>query len=223
MKKLGAIWRQRIRFFRLEHFTRLHEKDFTTIQSKKTPVVLVAGIYAGGRSLLPLKKFLESQNYPVYLAPEKQNYEAVSILAKRLEKQIQKISDPKIQIMAHSMGGITVLQALQNPKIFAKVTQVITLGSPLNGCLLGSLAFLERRRNQKYLALNSQAIKKLNSNLKINCKIRVLWAAFDEIVFPKKSIKLRGAKENAELPVYGHTGLILAKKSWQEILKRLVK
>ncbi|MCF7836377.1 alpha/beta hydrolase [Candidatus Gracilibacteria bacterium] len=147
----------------------------------------------------------------------------VSILAKRLEKQIQNIPAPKVQIVAHSMGGITVLQALQNPKTFAKVKQVITLGSPLNGCLLGSLAFLEQRRNQKYLALNSRVIEKLNLNPKINRKIRALHAYFDGIVFPKKSTQLACAKENSEIPIYGHVGLILAKKSWQEILKRLVK
>jgi predicted alpha/beta hydrolase family esterase len=223
MRKILAIWRQRIRFFRLEYFTRLAKKDFATIQSKKTPVVLVAGIYASGRSLLPLKKFLESQNYPVYLAPEKKNRESIPILAKRLQKQIQKIPAPKVQIVAHSMGGITVLKALQNKKTLAKVLQVITLGSPLNGCALGSLAFWEHWNNQKYLALHSPAIKKINSHKKINQKICALYAYFDEIVFPKRNMKLENAKENKELLTYGHVGLILYRRTWEEVAKRLVK
>jgi len=223
MKKFLAIWRQRIYFFRLEYFTKLRKKDFETIKSQKTPVVLVAGIYASGRSLLPMKKFLERKGYPVHLAPEKKNYESVLILARRLEKQIQKIPAQKVQIVAHSMGGITALQALQNPKIFAKVVQVVTLGSPLNGCRLGNLAFWEHWNNQKYLALHSPAIKKINSHKKINQKICTLYACFDEIVFPKRNMKLKNAKENKELPTYGHTGLILYRRTWKEVAKRLVK
>ncbi|MBU1089873.1 hypothetical protein KKF38_03720, partial [Patescibacteria group bacterium] len=222
MKKFLAIWRQRVRFFYLEYFTKLKKSDFQTIKSRKTPIVLVAGIYASGRSLLPLKKFLEKNGYPVYLAPEKKNTEPLPILARRLGKQILAVPAKKVQIIAHSMGGITALKALQNKKILAKVKQAITLGSPLDGCFFGNLAFWERRRNQKYLALHSKEIRKLNSNSKINRKIRVLHSYFDEIVFPKKFTKLRGAKENCELPVYGHVGLILAKRSWREILRRLV-
>ncbi len=223
MKKFLAVWKQRLRFIRLEYFTSLRKKDFQTIKSKKTPVVLVAGIYAGGRSLLPMKKFLESKGWSVYLAPEKKNFEVVPILAKRLEKQIQNIPAKKVQIIAHSMGGITTLNALQNPKTLAKVSQVITLGSPLQGCKFGSVAFWEKGKNQKYLALDSKDIAEVNSNLKINKKIRALHSCFDEIVFPKKITEIKGAKENTEIPTYGHVGLILAKRTWREVLKRLVK
>ncbi len=222
MKKFLAIWSQRIRFLILEYFSRLSSKDFKTIKSSKTPVVLVAGIYASGRSLLPLKKFLEKNGYPVYLAPEKKNTEHLPILARRLEKQILAVPAKKVQIVAHSMGGMTVLKTLQDSKTLAKVSQVIMLGSPLNGCVLGSLVFWERRRNQKYLALHSNEIEKLNSNPKVNRKIRALFSQFDGVVFPKKISKLKHAKENAELPIYGHVGLILARRSWREILGRLV-
>ena len=222
MKKFLAIWKQRIRFLILEYLSRISSKDFKTIKSSKTPVVLVAGIYASGRSLLPLKKFLEKNGYPIYLAPEKKNTEPLPALVRRLEKQILAVPAKKIQIIAHSMGGITTLKACQNKKTLAKVSRVIMLGSPLNGCVLGSLAFWERWRNQKYLSLHSNEIEKLNSNSKINRKICALFSQFDGMVFPKNVSILKHAKENAELPVYGHVGLILAKRSWREILRRLV-
>jgi triacylglycerol lipase len=222
MSKFLAIWHQRLRFFYLEWFTKLKQQDFETIKSEKTPVVLVAGTYASGRGLLPLKKFLESLGYPVYLAPAKRNFEPVPILAKKLQQQIQKIPAKRVQIIAHSLGGMTTLVALQDSKIFTKVVQVITLGSPLNGCLLGSLAFWERRNYQKYIALNSKTIRHLSSNPKINKKIRVFYACFDEIVFPKRNMCLKYAKENVELSVYGHMGLVLGKDVWKEIAKRLV-
>ncbi|MFH1375300.1 MAG: hypothetical protein ABIH35_01370 [Patescibacteria group bacterium] len=213
----------RLRFFWLEYFTRLRKKDFATIKSKRVPVVLVAGIYAGGRSLLPMKHFLESKGYPVYLALEQKNWEPVPILAKRLQRQISCLPAKHVQIVAHSMGGITTLAALRDKKVLSKVKQIITLGSPLNGCPLGSVAFWERGKNQKYLASNSKIIKRLNSNPKINRKIRSLCASFDEIVFPQKVSRLRGAKENYKLPISGHASLILAEEVWEEILKRLVQ
>ena len=222
MKKFLAVWRQRIYFFYLEYFTRLRKSDFRTIKSRKTPIVLVGGIYAGARSLLMMKKFFESKGYPVYLPSEKKNFQQIPVLAKRLQNQIKKIPAQKVQIIAHSMGGITTLQALRDAKTLAKIQQVITIGSPLNGCPMGNLAFWEYRNNQKYLAKNSETIHKLNSNKKINRKIRSLYAEFDEIVFPKKTSILLGAKENRQLKVHGHLGLILAKKSFREIAKRLV-
>jgi len=223
MRKFFKFWQQRFHFLYLEHFSRLQKSDLRTIKSAKTPIILVAGIYASVRSLLPLKKFLESEGYSVYLPQKRKNYEAVPVLAKRLQERIKKIPTKKVQIIAHSMGGITTMKALQDPKTFAKVSQVITLGSPLNGCILGSLAFWERRKNRKYLALFSRDIAKLNSNLKINKKVRTLYSRRDGVVFPKSMAKLRGAKENAELSVIGHVGLILARSAWEEVLKRLVK
>lgn len=222
MKNIFNINFHRIRFFRLEYFTRLRKKDFGVIKSKRTPVVLVAGIYAGGRSLLPMKKFLENKGYPVYLAPEKKNIERVPILAKRLQQMLLKIPAKRVQIVAHSMGGITTLAALQDKKVLSKVKQVLTLGSPLNGCALGSVAFWERGKNQEYLASSSKTIEKLNSNPKINRKIRSLYSFFDEIVFPQKVSRLQGAKENHKLPISGHASLILDEKVWQEIAKRLI-
>jgi triacylglycerol lipase len=222
MKKLFAIWKQRIHFFYLEYFTKLNKKDFETIKSKKTPVILVAGIYAGGRSLLPMKKFLEAKGYPVYLTPEKKNYAPIPVLAKKLQKQILRISAKKVQLVAHSMGGVTVLAALQDKKTLAKVAQVITLGSPLNGCFLGKIAFWEHWNNQKYVAPSAE-IAKLNANVGINKKIRALYSCFDEIVFPKRNMPLRHAKESKELSTYGHVGLILYRKTWEEVAKRLVR
>lgn len=185
--------------------------------------MLVSGIYAGGRSFLPFKKFLEKNGWSVSLAPEQKNCELVEILARKLQKRIAEIPAKRVQIVTHSMGGITVLCALQNSKIFKKVEQVITLGSPLRGCALGDLAFWEKKKNQKWLARNSVELAKLTASPKINRKIISLRAEFDEIVFPAKVSILLDARENSEIKIIRHAGLILAKKSWREIVRRLLK
>ncbi len=156
LKKHFASFRLRAEFWRLEYFSRSRAKDFATIKSKRMPVVLVAGIYASGKSLRPLKKFLEQKGWPVSLAPAEKNYAAVPILAKRLEERILAIPAKKVQIVAHSLGGITALVALKTPKVFAKVAQVITLGSPLQGCALGKFAFWELKK----IAISSRPIRK---------------------------------------------------------------
>ena len=210
----------RTRFYYLEYFTKLEKKDFETIKSEKTPVILVAGIYGSARSLVLMKKFLEEHGYPVYLLSDKKNIDPVPVLAKRLEKKILKIPAKKIQIVAHSMGGITTLKALQSKKVFEKVARVITIGSPLNGCFFGKLAFWEKNKNQKWVS-SSEEVKSLSSDKKINKKIYSLYAEIDEVVFPYRSSILIGAGENKKIKVKGHAGLILAEKSWEEVLKRL--
>ncbi|MCF7845648.1 MAG: alpha/beta hydrolase [Candidatus Peribacteraceae bacterium] len=183
------------------------------------PVVLVAGIYASGRSLRPLKKFLERRGWPVYLAPEQKNFAPLPELARDLRKRISKVPSPEVQIVAHSLGGLTSLAALQDSKIADQVKQVITLGSPFQGSPAGSLAFWER--NRKFLKLGSEQLRQLTENHKINSKFRSLHAEFDELVFPEKVTYLPGARENSTVNVPSHAGLILAKKAWREITARL--
>ena len=223
LKKHFASFRLRAEFWRLEYFSRSRAKDFATIKSKRMPVVLVAGIYASGKSLRPLKKFLEQKGWPVSLAPAEKNYAAVPILAQKLEERILAIPAKKVQIVAHSLGGITALVALKTPKVFAKVAQVITLGSPLQGCALGKFAFWELKKNRDFVAPNSKKIQALTANSKINRKFRSLRAHFDPIVFPPEVSILPGAQENRGLPVVGHIALILSLTAWRSVVKRLLK
>jgi len=228
MEKIILFFRKKIviylrlsRFIWLEYFTRLSIADKNTVLSKKTPVVLVAGIYASARSLVPLKKFLELHGFAVYLPPQKKNTEAISILAEKLAQQILAIPQKKVQVIACSMGGITVLAAAQNSRIAEKISQIITLGSPFAGCYLGSLVFWEYWRNQKYLKYLSRETTKLTSDKHLNKKVRALFARHDGLVFPQKCAILLGAKENIELPVDGHVSLIFSPKVWREIICRL--
>lgn len=215
---------RRLKFFYLENILHIGKKDYRTIQNDKIPVVfLVAGIYGSAHGLIPLKNFLESKGYPVYLPPKEKNKEPIPKLAKKLTKQILEAPQKKVQIIAHSMGGLTALTAMQNPKVAKKVAQVITLGSPLNGCILGSLAFWEHKRNRRYLKFLSKDTKKLTAKPSINRKVRSLFAKYDGIVFPKKASILNNAKENFEVNVNSHVDLILSPKAWKEIVKRLVK
>jgi pimeloyl-ACP methyl ester carboxylesterase len=221
LKKFFRGATARFRFWRLEYFSRLSKKDFCTINSQKMPVVLVAGIYAGGRSLVPLKKFLEKNGWSVSLAPERKNFAPLSELAEKLARRIAKIPAQKVQLVVHSMGGLTALVALRDPKISRKVDRVIALGSPFGGSALGAFALLEK--NQKYLVLGSPELKTLTANHKINSKFFALRAEFDEIVFPPEVSELPDARENSTIPVTSHAALILSKKSWRAVVRRLEK
>lgn len=217
-----GFWKRRARYFWLEYLRYFSPKKIKTIKSNRIPVVFVAGIYASGRSFLPFKKFLEARGWPVDVDFSKRNVDELSLLAAKLKKRILKIPAKKVQIVAHSMGGLTTLAVLADPKIRAKVELVITIGTPFRGCALGSFAFWERDRNQKFLVLGSAEAKKLTANRAANRKFRTLHAKFDEIVFPKGITILRGARENSEIEVFGHLALLLARKSWREIAKRLI-
>ena len=204
----------------MEYFTKLSPQDFETIESNKTPVILVAGMRSSGRMLLPLKEFLESKGYPTYLPPEKKNLDHLPKLAKRLIKQVQKIQKPKVQIVAHSLGGLITLKAMQDPEFAEKVERVIALGSPFRGSLLGVFALHDN--NRKFVRYLSEETDELTSHKAINHKFISLFAEYDEVVIPQKCATLRYAKENAEIPIIGHFNLIVDPKAFKEIAKRLV-
>lgn len=213
------VSRNRYRAYRLE----VSEPDPTELppkilKSKKQPVLLVAGIFASGRMWLPFKQFLESRGYTVYLPPLKRNFADVPTLAAELAAQIQKLPAKKIQIVAHSLGGLTALAALQNPKIAAKVSQVITLGSPLLGCFFGTIYPTAARPWLKFNSAERSAWLR-NSVTK---KFKTFVARRDWIVFPASRAVLSAAAEVLELPVAGHLSLVLHPAVWAAVERRLV-
>lgn len=207
-------------FCKLEFFTKLKLRDFSTIESKKIPVVLVQGSLASARYMIPFKRFLESRNYPVYLYSRKRNTKYLSELSDQLMKRVSCLKEKRIQIVAHSLGGLITLWAMQNKKFAKKVQQVIAVGSPFKGSLWGALAFYDK--NKKFLKYFSKDTQKLTSNKKINSKFVSLFAEYDEFVIPQSCAHLNDARGNFQIPVVGHYNIIRSKEGWKEIESRLV-
>ena len=103
-------------------------------RSDNACVVLVHGLWMNAAALLMLQKRLHDCGYnvvrfgyPSVRAGLKENAAQLSRLLKSLQT---------IHIVAHSLGGIVTLNALElNPE--PRVRRIVLLGSPVAGCLSG--------------------------------------------------------------------------------------
>lgn len=215
----------RFEVFRLELLTRPTKAELLPSKppGKNTvPIVLVAGFYGSARMLMPLKKYLEKAGFTVYAPPLTRNYARVPKLAEKLVEQIHAIPTKKVQLVTHSLGGVTALAALASDKATCnKTQQVITLGSPLQGCFWGTI--LINLRNRRWLKLNAQPNSKWMRQSGIAAKFRTLHATRDFVVWPSSHATIPGAKENTKLPVIGHMNLAFEKAAWDEVIQRLIK
>ncbi len=104
----------------------------STINTAGAPVVIVHGLWMGAWQMRPLKNALVRANFRCYryhyasaLAPYQQNQDG---LARLVEERI----GTACHFVAHSMGGLLVLDLIQRrPELCAG--HVVCLGTPING------------------------------------------------------------------------------------------
>jgi pimeloyl-ACP methyl ester carboxylesterase len=97
-------------------------------------VILVPGIGLGGVEFFMLVRRLRKQGYCVKIFWKNPWRGELTDNAKALYQMISSQQTAKTHLVAHSLGGLVVLQMLQDyPQ--QKVARVVLLGSPISGCL----------------------------------------------------------------------------------------
>ena len=99
-------------------------------------VVLVHGLWMNAAALLMLQKRLHERGYRV----ERFGYPTVRAGLKenaaQLSRVLKSLQSETIHIVAHSLGGLVTLHALElNPE--PRVRRIVLLGSPIAGSLTG--------------------------------------------------------------------------------------
>jgi len=131
--------------------TKLIQNQCTT----KYPIILVHGI--GYRDDVPLIKYwsripkiLEKNGAKVYLAHQdafNSHVENAVIIKKRIEEILEETGAEKVNIIAHSKGGLESRYAITKLGMSSKVASLTTLASPHRGSAMADtiLAFLTRK------------------------------------------------------------------------------
>jgi len=121
----------------------------------KYPILLVHGI--GYRDDVPLIKYwsripkvLEKNGAKIYLAHQdafNSHAENAVIIKKRIEEILEETGAEKVNIIAHSKGGLESRYAITKLGMSSKVASLTTLATPHRGSAIADtvLAFLERK------------------------------------------------------------------------------
>ena len=152
-------------------------------------------------------------------------------MAQHLAAQINAVidvnqlgDDEQIDIIAHSMGGIVSRLALTEPSIAARVSTLITLGTPHKGTWLARYADTALTRA---LRPSSEIMQRLDDQLPWPTppaapRLVALWSNADMVLLPHSTGAVPGA-ENIEIEDASHYSYLLRPAVWRQVFYLLIK
>lgn len=112
--------------------------------SSGPPLVLVHGLYHNATSWLYLGYFLRRRGYAPFAMTYATRGASPKSICDRLEAHVRRVEERcgrKPVLIGHSLGGLVIRAWLESEANRARVSGVITLGTPHGGSTLAHLAF----------------------------------------------------------------------------------
>jgi hypothetical protein len=175
----------------------------------KPPILLVHGFLDNSSSWYWQKRRLEGEGYKVYTVDLGSiffgsPFNSVEEYAAVVQSKVKLITalhyeatdvEKKLSIVGHSMGGLVALhyttQMAQEDGV--SVTDVITLGSPLQGTKLASLAACLGSKCAEQMKCGSEFLKGFNADV-VRCtrtSFHVFVSGTDEIIVPHTNAQFK--------------------------------
>lgn len=122
--------------------------------------------------------------------------------------------EPKVDLVAHSMGGVVARLALQELGLSEKVKNFVCLGVPHGGTYPARYGNTKTVRD---LRPGSELIRRINSShVPDTVKVACLWSKNDLFVLPPESACMDGAL-NVEMSPFTHYSYLLDPRSFEAV------
>lgn len=192
-----------------------------------TPIVLVPGFACNRGYWRFFIRFLAKQGFgPVYavtLEPVFGSIEAnAGLLAQKVEAICKATGAPKVILIGHSMGGLTIRAWLHHGGV-KRIAGIITLGSPHHGTAIARDVKL-LGENLREMCPGSEWGAALNAHEAQPCPVPItaIVSPQDNIVFPQNSALLRYPNaRNRIMPGIGHLEMIASRPVMQAVAAEL--
>lgn len=195
------------------------------------PVVLIQGFLGTSAVLGPLARFLTRKGRNVFLIDLGYiNIQDIRQSAEKIHFEIERIMDQyakkegfsRVDIVAHSMGGLIALYYTRKLGGHRLVRKLVTLGTPFQGtysAFVGIAMFGSFSKGVWQMLPRSKFLKELqNTPSNLSTKIYSIAAQYDTIS-PARRCFLKGAV-NRIVPL-GHASLLMDTKVHENILSFL--
>lgn len=190
------------------------------------PVILIHGYMMRGGVLWPMLWYLKRKGFQevslfTYKKPWKDIASSAEQLAEEIDKVLSQCKIKKVDLVAHSMGGLVARYYINFLGGDRKVGRLVTLGTPHNGTILWALSSFKsgvqmrpESRFLTYLAENDEKLALVPT--------WSIYSDFDELIIPADSPVLEGKNiVNRKIPDLGHTGLVYDIRTYQVIIEAL--
>lgn len=192
----------------------------------RRPILFVHGLGGHRGNFTPMRGWLairgRRRTYSIGL-PE----DPLGELGHRLSETIAEVvsvnglgPDDRVDIVAHSMGGLVSRLALLDVETTNRVHTLVTLGTPHSGTHAARFAGSGRARD---LRPDSDVLERLAGQDPWSGPTRLvcLWSRADPLMQPAETARLPGA-EHVELPDMTHLQYLLDRRAWREVRAALV-
>lgn len=185
----------------------------TTAHRTDVPVLLVPGWFDTERELAPLRIRLVSAGWPeryvmaiTFDDPTGSNVAHAREIGEAVDTLLARAGARRVDIVAHSMGGLATREYLKDPEGARRVRRVVLLATPNQGTYSAYLAFGGGRDE---MLPGSAFLDSLNAGPPVppGVEIVTLRTPLDAHVLPSESATLPGV-EDVEVCCPTHEGLL---------------
>ncbi len=192
------------------------------ISDGKPPIIFVHGLGGNRGNFLLMAWYMgmmgRSRSYKISFGPGQTLDEMAAALASFIRKVKKRTEEPQVEIVAHSLGGLTARMAVCEHRAASSVKTLITLGSPHKG------TYSARYGNTsviKDLRPDSELIKRLNSKpFPKKTRLVAFFSKNDVFILPPENACLEDA-ENVEVTPFTHYSYLIDPKCWAAVYKIL--
>ncbi len=175
-------------------------------------VLCVHGFHMDGTSMWGIRRTLETHGHATQAVTLGLPYRSPEVYSASLTRAIKSLlateQDRRIDVVAHSMGGLVLRQTLaRSPELAAGIRRIVTLGCPHKGTAV--LQWIRFGPVYRMMSRGAPFIRTLPTFESSAPRARVATVAsrHDLIAYPFESAHLAGA-EQVTVEEVGHIGLL---------------
>lgn len=186
------------------------------------PVVFVHGLGGHRGNFLPLQLWLRLSGRRRLYCVGLPSGERIEALGERLRDYVGEVlavnglePSARVDVVAHSMGGIVARCALEDPATARRVSSLVTLGTPHGGTYAARYA---ATHHTLALRPDSPLIRRLAAQTpwRLPTRLVCFGSSADVLLLPATTAFVAGA-ENHELPSVTHYGFLLRPSCWRRV------
>lgn len=193
----------------------------------RPPILFVHGWSSGSHAFMLIAGYLKRKGFKnlyrmTYRPILADSARLAQKVADRINEVLKETRAERINIIAHSMGGVLIRYAIKNLDLEDRVNMLISIGGPHRGTRVAAL--MPYGRNTLELLYKSDFMEDLAAGglTPSDIKYVSIYSAFDNFVVPQESANLGEGANNYKLPFHGHLRMLYSYKVNRIILKELM-
>lgn len=186
------------------------------------PLVFVHGMGGSRGDFMLMSWYLwfmgRKRSYRIFFDRGQTIGEMAKALARFIRKVKKVTGQPRVDLVAHSLGGVVCRMALAEHRLGTSVATLVTMGSPHQGTWSARYA---STANIKDLRPDSDLVHRLNSRpWPRSVRVVNFFSTSDLLVVPPESALTKGA-EAVDMSPFTHYSYLLDRRCWARVHEAL--